>query len=284
MRTDITVYLHLNPQNSEVFYVGIGNRQRPTRFKNRSVFWNNYTNKYGKPLVYVLKDDCTWEEAVMMEISLIEHYKRICDGGCLVNLTLGGEGTLGYHPTEETLQKKRGKIVSEETRKKLSIAGTGRLHKPESIQKCREAKAGKPFPQQAYDRMMELIKEGTFGMAGKKHPLGTILKMRESQTGSKNHAFGKKRSESAKAATADKLRGRKRDATINDKIRQKRSMAVIDTATQIVYPSGKVVAELFGIHRSRLSLQLSGKKKNNTTFCYLSNYNIDKKKEKDANK
>lgn len=136
---DIVLYRHLKP-NGEVFYIGIGKKYRP-KSKKRSVWWKKIVDKYGYE-VQVLKKDLSWEEACELEKILISYYGRLDKKtGSLVNMTDGGDGTIGFNPSEETRKKisEAGKgrklIFTDEWRRNLSIAGKGRKLSKESREK-----------------------------------------------------------------------------------------------------------------------------------------------------
>src|SRR5665213_636537 len=69
------------------------------------------------------------------------------------NLTLGGEGSLGWIPSEETRRKIseankgnnncRGRVMSEETKKKISLSKIGRPLSPEHIEKLKLSNKGR---------------------------------------------------------------------------------------------------------------------------------------------
>lgn len=133
---DKVLYLHINPITLEIFYVGIGNSKRPYRVSKRSKFWNNIVNKYGNPIIEIL-NDLSWEEACELE----KHYIKIIGRrdlglGPLVNMTDGGDGTIGQYHSEETRIKKsiwqlgkKKKPMSQETKDKLSLAFKGKKKK-----------------------------------------------------------------------------------------------------------------------------------------------------------
>lgn len=142
------LYRHLKP-NGETFYIGIStNKKRPYSKDSRSNYWKNIVSKYGYE-VQILKSNLTWKDACELEIILISYYgRRDLNTGDLVNLTDGGEGTLGYICTDEYRENMRliksgegsywlgktgelsswwGKKHTEDTKKKMSIAGKGRV-------------------------------------------------------------------------------------------------------------------------------------------------------------
>ncbi len=133
------LYRHLKP-NGEVFYIGIGDKYRPNS-KKRSKWWKRVVDKYGYE-VEVLKRDLTWDDACELEKILISWYGRIDKGtGTLVNMTDGGDGTIGFSPSQETRDKisRSGKgrkmVFTDKWKKNLSKAGIGRVLSQESIDK-----------------------------------------------------------------------------------------------------------------------------------------------------
>jgi hypothetical protein len=88
------VYLHRKATNGEVFYVGMGNLNRP-KSKERSIVWHRTVNKYGYT-IEVIRRGLTKEDACSIEIDLIELIgRRDLGKGTLVNLTDGGDGIVG---------------------------------------------------------------------------------------------------------------------------------------------------------------------------------------------
>ena len=106
------LYVHKTPDNI-IFYIGIGTNKRSREKTGRSIFWNRVVKKYGYN-VEILSDNLTWENAQEAEIQLIKLYGRRDLGlGDLVNMADGGDGSPGT-------------IVSNETKKKLSISMKGK--------------------------------------------------------------------------------------------------------------------------------------------------------------
>jgi len=143
------VYQHIRLDKNEVFYVGIANDKNYERAHltyGRSRLWSNIVNK-TEFLVEIIYDNISFEECKVKEVQLIKQYGRIDIGtGCLANLTFGGEGVLGYKPTEDQRKRngdrKRGKHLSEEHRNKLRQKMLGRQYSAESIDKMRIAAIG----------------------------------------------------------------------------------------------------------------------------------------------
>jgi hypothetical protein len=147
------LYRHIRLDTNEVFYVGIGTYlKRCFDRTRRNRFWKNIISK-TKYRVDVIFEDIPREEAIIKEIEFIALYGRRDLGlGTLVNLTDGGDSGGGeqnkgrvftsehiqklkdackFKPpmTKDTREKisksKMGHIVTEETRKKISLINKG---------------------------------------------------------------------------------------------------------------------------------------------------------------
>ena len=125
MTKDYCVYVHKTPDGA-VFYVGRGKKTRSKTFsaKCRNKFWVNYVKKYcpdGKPIVEYLSENLTIEEADQIEQFWIAVLGRKIEkdrkDAILVNICSGGGGTSG----------RPRKPVSEETRRKQSLAKKGKI-------------------------------------------------------------------------------------------------------------------------------------------------------------
>ena len=115
------VYFHKRNDTNEVFYVGIGNTNRPSRKNSRSTHWWNIVNKVGYT-IEILHEGLTWDEAVQYEVKYIKDFGRKDIGtGILVNHTDGGDGVSNL--TDETIQrikeKRKGYTHSKETLLKM---------------------------------------------------------------------------------------------------------------------------------------------------------------------
>jgi len=178
------VYRHIRLDKNEPFYIGIGNDSegkysRANRKTYRSELWTRIINK-TEYRVEILEDDLTYEEAKEKERWWIKFYGRInLKTGPLANLTDGGDGMVGWKPSQETLdhlsavrkgrvflpkgwkmseeQKKvlsqkrmgkepwiKGKKMTEEQRKKISEAKKGHVSEKRKPVICLET--GEIFP------------------------------------------------------------------------------------------------------------------------------------------
>ena len=199
------VYEHLRNDTNEVFYVGKGEKKKRAFDKsNRNPHWHNIVNKVGYT-VNIVHKGVEQEEAKRIEILLIEKYGRQDLGtGILVNMTDGGEGSLGL-------------ICSEKTRQKISEAGKGNTNS-----------LGKSRSEEARQKMSEARKGEKHHMFGKKHSNEVKQKISEALKGEKHHMFGKKHSDELKQKLSEALKGEKNYAfgkNRSDETRQKMSKA-----------------------------------------------------------
>lgn len=123
------VYGHINPITNKFFYIGKGKGRRCSSRTGRTKFWTKTVEKYGYAIIKFV-DGITNEQACEIEKQYIQKYRLRGEGGCLVNLTYGGDGgTLGMKLSDETRARmsasKTGIKPSEESKIKGSLAKMG---------------------------------------------------------------------------------------------------------------------------------------------------------------
>jgi len=106
----------------------------------------DWLKKHGDSVIITkVLGNLTWEEACSAEVSLIADLKA--NGYKLLNLTNGGDGSLGKKDSKQTKKKKslagKNRVVSEETKQKISLANTGKKRSQEAKRKMSRAKKGK---------------------------------------------------------------------------------------------------------------------------------------------
>lgn len=140
------LYRHIRIDKEEIFYIGIGETEfRAYNKDSRTKHWKNIAKKGYK--VEILFIDLTWEQAIEKEKEFIKLYGRKDLGlGTLVNMTNGGEGTVGYKHTD----------ISKE---KTKIAATG-INNPFYGKKRLD-----------HSKRMQGNKNPCFGRIGNKHPM-----------------------------------------------------------------------------------------------------------------
>lgn len=134
----------------------------------------------------IIEPHVSEEEAFEAEKFLISYYGRIDQGtGCLRNRTDGGDGA--SNPSPETREKmsrnSRNRIVSEETRSKLSQIKKGQKKGPHSEEwkrKVGNTLKGRIFSEETRRKMSEALK-GNTRTKGKKQSPEQIRKRVESR-------------------------------------------------------------------------------------------------------
>ena len=141
------VYKHIRPDTNEVFYIGIGvKKQRINSDRSRNILWRNIVNKCGI-IREIIEDNLTWDEAVIREKYWISYYGRKNNKtGVLCNMTDGGEGSYG-------------RVLSDETKKKISESNRGKIMTEEQKRKISEGNMGKPKPKPDYfsEKMRRIV-------------------------------------------------------------------------------------------------------------------------------
>jgi len=150
------VYIHRKADTNCIFYVGVGSQKNykrayQTTKSKRSDLWHKIVNKHGL-IVEVLYENISKENAFSIEIDLISKYGRIDLGnGILCNMTGGGDGCTGIKNRVSGMKGKKmpiesydrtrkyltGRIISEETKQKMSLAKKGKKHSKEHIEKIK---------------------------------------------------------------------------------------------------------------------------------------------------
>ena len=135
-------------------YIGKGvnvERRMKEPHKNSSYLYNAI-KKYGNlAFIYYIIEYCESDKLNEREQYYIKEWNTRAPNG--YNLTNGGDGTLGYSPSPETIEK-------------LSISHRGKHQSPEAIEKKRKATAGIP-------RSIKAIENQSKGQTGLKKPGAT---------------------------------------------------------------------------------------------------------------
>ena len=167
-------------------YIGLTTRTLEERWKqhiresNREGGWEwntplgNAIKKYGKDSfqVFVLEECSSKTEMKQKEIWLIRERKSLASETGY-NLTLGGDGRLGYKLSKETKRKigegNLGKIMSDDAKAKMSIAAKkrcvgkpspmdGKKHTDDALKKISESSKGRVFSEESRRKKSESLK------------------------------------------------------------------------------------------------------------------------------
>ncbi len=182
MDNNYLVYVHTTPSNKR--YVGMTSNDAQVRWKYGYGYENQIfceaIKKYGwdKTQHEIVAQNLSKDEAEKMEQKLISEYRtNDCRYG--YNLTLGGLGSLG-------------RVCSEITKRKISIANTGRIPSDATRRMWSEQRKGKCFKSNK----------------GKNNPMYGRL-------GENNPNYGRHHSEE----TLIKMRGQKRSEETKERMR-----------------------------------------------------------------
>ena len=148
-----TVYEHICPNGKR--YIGITCRKPEKRWKNgigykKGTAFRGAIDKYGWNDIQhnILFNDLTEKEAKWLENYLICYYWTFVgfNDSKGYNMTLGGEGSVGIEPSEETRKKmsesRKGKQFSEEHRRKISESRKGKHFSEEHRRNISESQKG----------------------------------------------------------------------------------------------------------------------------------------------
>ena len=124
------VYGHYKPDGN-IFYVGKGRARRAWKFGHRSDFWYKTVNKHGAHEVILLYENLSEEEAFLLEREEIAFWGRRKDGGFLINLTDGGEGSSGRVFSSEEKKKIKERMKTPEWKTKHKAAMKKLAQNPE---------------------------------------------------------------------------------------------------------------------------------------------------------
>ena len=175
------VYRHIRLDKDVPFYIGIGtdsNYYRANSDRNRNKHWRNIVSGTDYE-VEILFDDIDLDFAKEKEKEFIALYGRSdLNKGDLCNLTDGGEGCLGLVHTEEARLKmgipNKGKKISEEHKKIISLFHSGKVTSEETKRKISEAQSGekhrlygKKMPESIRLKQIKSAKRGEENKASK---------------------------------------------------------------------------------------------------------------------
>lgn len=185
-----------------------------------------------------LLEICRIEELSEKEIAYIEKFQEINKS---FNLTSGGEGSLG-------------RVVSEETRAKLSKSSKGRKPSSETIEKIRKANSGKKnsfygktHSIESKKKISEAHKNMEMPWLHKPLPEEVKRKISESNMGKKAWNKGKPHNEETRNKISKTLTGRKLSEDVKRKIKE----STKDINRKITYEDEMKIFSLYekGINR-----------------------------------
>jgi hypothetical protein len=260
-RADFVLYLHRDEATNDIFYVGIGQRRRAFEKRGRNFLWKRYVEVHGLPKVDIYKTNLTVTEAIYLESSFIKAIgKRIDNTGNLTNLDDGGTGVTPTRRLEESIKKRIEKSAWYKQPTGEAHWNYGRKLTEEERNKCGESFRGKK--QSEEHKSKKGFKKGQTLSAE------SIKKMADSLRGKKqSEELIAKKSEFFKQQWKSEEYIRRRKDYMSGRVMNSRK--VIDSATGIVYDSGKEAAIALGIAPSYFAGMIGGAHNNKTSCSYL---------------
>lgn len=85
------IYAHIYKDSKIPFYIGKGNNYRCISLASRNSEWMNIFNNNDIDVILLEYNIDNEDDALQKEIDYISKFKRISDGGSLINITKGGE-------------------------------------------------------------------------------------------------------------------------------------------------------------------------------------------------
>ena len=158
------VYMHISPSGKK--YIGITRQSLKKRFDNgrgykRCYRFKKAIDKYGWDNIehYLIKDNLSKEEAIKMEIYLVEKYDTTNNKNGY-NCSKGGNIP---HITEETRRKRsiiaKNRVLSEEVKNKIRESNKNKVISKETREKMSKSQRGKKISLETRKKM-SLAKKG----------------------------------------------------------------------------------------------------------------------------
>ena len=241
------------------YYIGKGTGNRIYSKKRRI-----HPPKDKSRIIY-LKQNLTEAEAFRHEIYMIAVFGRKDLGtGILYNRTDGGEGSSGFIHSEESKRKLsiagKGKTLSEETRRKISEAHKGGNHylygktpSEETKRKMRESRKGRIFSDETKRKISEAHKGNTYNL-GKTHSEETKKRIGRGNKGKiVSEKTRKKQSESAKV----KIFSKEHRKNIGDATRKSYLNMTLEKKIEIAKKQSKAYSNKTSEQKSELAKKSS---------------------------
>ncbi len=189
------VYIHINKNTREVFYVGVGKPRRANDFTCRSKKWFLYTEQNGLPDVLIIAENISKDEAYRTEINLIKKYgRRDYEGGTLLNDSTGGmSGSNGIKAKPETIKKKsdfmkkNNPSKSDEVKKIISEKTKIAMHREDVRKKHMDACKSIEFRKKVSERTKAAFTDEIRKLISDKVKASYTIERRLSITGENSH-------------------------------------------------------------------------------------------------
>lgn len=192
------VYFHRRPSNNSVFYVGMGQPDRPAKTRHRNRHWRNVVKSEGGFIIDIRHNKLNRELACRIEKRYIKFFGRFHYdlNGTLVNAGIGGEGTSGFKMSEESKDKiktflKNRRITHPGLIERIAASKIGHKHRDST--KIKMSKNNGSRSPEERERRRKLLSD-------ENHPMRIMIK--------ENHPFlGRNHTEETKRKISNKKMG-----------------------------------------------------------------------------
>lgn len=243
------VYAHRRVDTGEIFYIGKGTTKKGYPYcrafdaKKRNVHWNRIVarHEFFAEVVMTFSEE---ELAFDLERELIRHFGRSSIGGVLCNIEQGGQGC-------------SGRIVSAETRAKMSASASGKIRSTDHCRSLSVALSGKKRSAEQSAAHSAYMRGPSNPHRGRVRAPETGAKISASRkgkcAGAEHPFFGTKRPD-----VSEKLRGANGPA----------ARRVVDDSTGVEYGCIADAAAALEMRPATLSRWLSGARTNKSSMRY----------------
>lgn len=259
MEEKYCIYKHTNKTNGKI-YIGQAKGDPERRWNNGwgykgCTYFYHAIQKYGWDNFEheILIDGLTLEEANNQEILMIEKYEAT-NPKKGYNIRGGGRNGKIAESTKEKMRKacigrpgnRKGKPLSEEHKRKISKANTGKIRSEETRKKLSELNSGENNPHWGTHLTEEQKQNLREKRKGYKNSLETRRKLSEALSGENHPNWGKHLSEETRKKIGEGNKGKHRTEKEKENLRKVHSLPVICIETGIIYDSAKQAEQALG--------------------------------------
>jgi len=155
LASEFYVYEHWRPDLDICFYVGKGCRARAWLMHRKENAWHRAVVAKLKRLglcveVRMVRGELSEDEAFALEIERIAFWRSL--GVSIVNMTDGGDGCSGRKLSPSGIERLRCRVFTEDHRKRISEAKTGKPKSSEHRSKLSASLAGRTHSPETIEK------------------------------------------------------------------------------------------------------------------------------------
>jgi group I intron endonuclease len=263
----IGIYKITSPSNKVYIGQGVNIERRFKEYKRldckgQTILYNSLKKHGAENHTFEIIEECNVEDLNCRERFWQDEFD-VLNGG--LNCVL-------------TESKDRSRVMSDETKKKISEAHKGKKASEEAKLKMSQSQKGRKHSEETKIRMGLKSKGHKRGL-GSKHTEETKIKMRLKSRGRKHTEEsklklsiahkGKKHSEEYKLKMSTLRKGKSKSKDWIEKISESRKKIIMDIQTGVFYIGIDDACKSIDMKKSTLASKLNGTNKNNTNLIYV---------------